>query len=156
MELLRLLQLPLQVPSLSLLLLVGALLGHHWTLLESSLSPKWGISPDLFWMVSLIQVFAIVLFCTIPSLLLRQLSLLMASSRVVTLVVTLLIVVTIGVYLLHINLLRDVLILASSLMLVRLDLARIGLALPERFVLFLLSTCAYTGLLFGRFLPDIG
>ena len=50
---------------------------------------------------------------------------LMASSRVMTLVVTLLVVITGGIYLLKLNMLTDVLILASALLLARLDLIRI-------------------------------
>ena len=61
----------------------------------------------------------------------RQVSLLMASSRVMTLG-DLLLVITAGIYLLRLDLLGDVLILASAVLLARLDLPRVGV-LPAPF-----------------------
>ena len=80
------------------------------------------MSAAWFWCLVLLQTQVVVVFCTMPDLLLRQVSLLMASSRVMTLVVTLLVVITGGIYLLKLNVLTDVLILASAVLLARLDL----------------------------------
>jgi hypothetical protein len=60
-----------------------------------------------------------------PDLLLRELSLLMASSKALTLVVTLLAVITGGLYLLHLAVFAEVLVLASATLLARLDLLRL-------------------------------
>ena len=55
---------------------------------------------NAFWGFVLIQTLVVVVICTMPDLLLRQVSLLMASSRVITLVVTLTLVITLGLFLL--------------------------------------------------------
>ena len=67
-----------------------------------------------------------------PDVLLRQMSLLMASSRVLSLVATLLLVITVGLYVLSLSLLSDVLILASAILLARLDLTRIKVVPPPQ------------------------
>ena len=52
----------------------------------------------------------------------------MAASKALTLVVTLLIVITGGLYLLHLAVLAEVLVLASAVLLARLDLSRLRIA----------------------------
>ena len=125
MGVLRLLSLPVRAPLLSVLFVVAVVLGNHWTLLQPQFSQARGISTEWFWAFGLIQVWVVVTICTMPDLLMRQVSLLMASSRVMTLVVTLLLVITAGIYLLRLDLLSDVLILASAVLLARLDLTRV-------------------------------
>ena len=99
------------------------------------------------------QVQVVVVFCTMPDLLLRQVSMLMASSRVMTLVVTLLVVITGGIYLLKLNVLTDVLILASAVMLARLDLIRIGVLPAAGICLCLMSVVVIGGIVSGTLLP---
>ena len=93
-----------------------------------------GIDVELFWIVELLQAVVLVVVCTIPDLILRQVSLLMAVSRAISLLVVLLLVITAGLYLLHLSLLADVLILASAILLARLDLTRIRV-FPSPFVM---------------------
>jgi hypothetical protein len=52
----------------------------------------------------------------------------MAASKALTLVVTLLIVITGGLYLLHLAVLTEVLALAAAVLLARLDLSRLRVA----------------------------
>ena len=88
-----------------------------------------------------------------PDLLLRQVSLLMASSRVMTLVVSLLVVITGGIYLLKLNVLTDVLLLASAVLLARLDLIRIGVLPAAGICLLLMSSVVIAGIVAGTLLP---
>ncbi|QEY32259.1 hypothetical protein EVJ50_08520 [Synechococcus sp. RSCCF101] len=125
MALLRLASIPLRAPMTLVLMGVSIYFGLHWTLLTPRAMALRGIEPQLFWSVELIQTTIVVVVCSLPQLLLRHLSLLMASSRVLTLVVTLLLVITAGLYLLNLRVLSEVLILASAVLLCRLDLTRI-------------------------------
>ena len=115
MPILRLLSLPVRAPLLTVLFFVAVLLGNHWQIVQPTFTSLYGVSAVWFWCFVLLQTQVVVVFCTMPDLLLRQVSLLMASSRVMTLVVTLLVVITGGIYLLKLNVLTDVLILASAL-----------------------------------------
>ena len=110
MVVLRFLVLPLRAPLLLLLFGVAVVMGNHWTLLQLHLENTRNISAELFWTVEVTQVLAVVVICTMPELLMRRLSLVMASSRVMTLLVTLLMVIVLGIYLLRLNLLSDLLI----------------------------------------------
>ena len=67
----------------------------------------------------------VVSFCTLPELVLRQISLFMAASKALTLVVTLLVVVVGGMYLLYMPGFADLLVLTAALLLARLDLVRL-------------------------------
>ena len=87
-----------------------------------------------------------------PDLLLRQLSL-MASSRVLSLVVTLSLVITVGLYLLSLSLLSDVLILASATLLARLDLSHIKVVPPPQLLAFWL-VIVVSGIWLGHGLPN--
>jgi hypothetical protein len=82
--------------------------------------------------------------------LLRQVSVLMIASRVLSLVITLLVVTMGGLYLLHLNVLANVLILASSVMLARLDLARIRIFNPPLLITGLLALIVLAGMTLGQ------
>ena len=88
--------------------------------------------------------------CTMPDLLLRELSQLMSASKALTLVVTLLIVITGGLYLLHLAVLSEVLVLASAVLLARLDLIRLRI-MPAPWLASLgLSGWVLLGILVGH------
>lgn len=93
--------------------------------------------PNLFWSLDCLHAALVVVICTMPDLLLQRVSSLMAASRVISLVITLLIVTIGGLYLLHLQVLSHVLILASGVLLVRVDLARIRVVPPP----VLLTVC---------------
>jgi hypothetical protein len=79
----------------------------------------------------------------------------MAASRVVSLVVTLLIVTVGGLYLLHLNVLSNVLILASAVLLARLDLLRLRLTPPAVLTALGLSLVVLVGAAVGRSLVGV-
>jgi hypothetical protein len=91
-----------------------------------------------------------VVLCTMPDLLLRELSLLMASSKALTLVVTLLSVITGGLYLLHMAVFSEVLVLASAVLLARLDLTRLRLAPSPQLAALAMSLWVLLGIAIGR------
>ena len=153
MPILRLLSLPVRAPLLTVLFLVAVLLGNHGQIVQPGFTSLYGVSAVWFWCLVLLQAQVVVIFCTIPDLLLRQVSLLMASSRVMTLVVTLLVVITGGIYLLKLNVLTNVLILASALMLARLDLIRIGVQPAAGICLLVMSLVVIGGIFAGTLLP---
>jgi len=94
----------------------------------------------------------VVFVCTMPELLLQRVSSLMAASRVISLVFTLLIVTIGGLYLLHLNVLANVLILASAVLLARLDLVRLRLLPPPWLSALALSVLVLFGSAVGRHL----
>ena len=153
MPILRLLSLPVRAPLLTVLFLVAVVLGNHWQIVQPSFTSLYGVSSAWFWCLVLLQAQVVVVFCMMPDLLLRQASMLMASSRVMTLVVTLLVVITGGIYLLKLNMLTDVLILASALLLARLDLIRIRVLPPASGRLLLMSIVVIGGIVVGTLLP---
>ena len=126
--------LPLRAPMLLVLLLVSGYMGLHWAevaplLLSRAETPlQLELAGPLFWPLQCLQALVVVVFCAMPDLLLRELSQLMAASKALTLVVTLLIVITGGLYLLHLAVLAEVLVLASAVLLARLDLSRLRIA----------------------------
>ncbi|MGB7565729.1 MAG: hypothetical protein WBM08_13400 [Prochlorococcaceae cyanobacterium] len=125
---LRYLTLPIRAPMTLLLLAVSVYMGAQWMAERQlpSLGAAQGIwlAYNIYWPMQCLQTLVVVMVCAMPDLLLRQLSLLMAASKAITLVVTLLMVITGGLYLLHLNVLADVVILACSVLLARLDLIR--------------------------------
>jgi hypothetical protein len=142
--LLRLVVLPLRAPLLLLLLAVAVYEGIHWNGAATQLS--------LAWVLECLQAVVVVLVCTMPDLLLQQVSSAMAASRVVSLVVTLLLVTVGGLYLLHLRVLANVLILAAAVLLARLDLARIRVA-PHPLVLSTaLTSLVLAGAALGRWI----
>jgi hypothetical protein len=140
--LLRLIVLPLRAPLLLLLLAVAVYEGIHWSGSATQLS--------LAWVLECLQAVLVVLLCTMPELLLQQVSNAMAASRVVSLVITLLIVTVGGLYLLHLRVLANVLILASAVLLARLDLARIRVAPPPLVLSASLTALVLAGAATGR------
>ena len=153
MPIVRLLSVPIRAPLLTVLFLVAVVLGNHWQIVQPTSSSLYGVSPAWFWFLLPLQAQVVVVFCMMPDLLLRQASMLMASSRVMTLVVTLLVVITGGIYLLKLNMLTDVLILASALLLARLDLIRIRVLPPASGRLLLMSIVVIGGIVVGTLLP---
>lgn len=133
MNLLRYALLPVRAPMLLLLFGVSTYLGSRWS---HTLDPQIfgnGLYRNLLLSVECLQALVVVVVCTIPDILLHQISTMMAYSRVVSLVGTLLLVITGGLYLLHLSVFSSVLILACSVLLVRLDFVRADMV-PRRFV----------------------
>jgi len=115
-ELLRYLLLPFRAPMLLILLLVSAYVGLDWSVSRAAL-PGHEAMDGLAWTMECLQAVVVVVLCTLPDLLLRQLSSLMATSRVVSLVATLLLVTLVGIYMLHLEMLANVLVLGCSVLL---------------------------------------
>ncbi len=147
---LRLLVVPFRAPSLLLLFGVAVVMGNHWSLLQSEQIDSLGIDVELFWIVEVLQAVLLVVVCTMPDLILRQVSLLMAASRAISLMVVLLLVITAGLYLLHLSLLADVLILASAVLLARLDLTRIRVVPPPVVMAIALGLILLGGIWIGQ------
>ena len=150
-RLLRLLTLPLRAPMLLVLLAVSVYEGLRWTGPAPSVAGGLLAIPALVWSIDCLHAVVVVLVCTIPDLLLQRVSNLMAASRVMSLVITLLIVTVGGLYLLHLNVLSNVLILASAVLLARLDLARIRVNPPPLRQAVLLVLLVLVGATIGRF-----
>ena len=159
MPILRLLLLPFRAPMLLVLLLVSAYLGFSWT----NLAPQVVALPwlpgngdhvrllrDLIIPLECLQAIAVVVICTVPDLVLRELSFFMARSKVLTLMTTLFLVITGGVYLMHLNVLTDVLLLGASVLLARLDLIRLRLPMNPFGVATGLSALVLAGVWLGH------
>ena len=153
MGLMRWLSLPLRAPLLILLFGVSAVMGHQWTLLAPRFSASSGLPLSMLFGLEVVQLLLVLILCTMPDLLMRRISMLMASSRSMTLLVTLLLVVGAGIYLLRLNVLSDMLIIASALLLARLDLVRVGLDATPVTSILLLGSLLFGGVVFGHFLP---
>ncbi len=142
--LLRLLVLPLRAPLLLLLLAISIYEGIHWSASSAQLS--------LAWVLECLQAVLVVLVCTMPDLLLQWMSGVMAASRVMSLVITLLLVTIGGLYLLHLRVLANVLVLACAVLLARLDLARVRVSPPPLVLSAGLTVLVLTGAVLGRLL----
>ena len=153
MGLMRWLSLPLRAPLLILLFGVSAVMGHQWTLLSPRFSASSVLPLPMLFGLEVVQLLLVLILCTMPDLLMRRISMLMASSRSMTLLVTLLLVVGAGIYLLRLNVLSDMLIIASALLLARLDLVRVGLDATPVTSILLLGSLLFGGVVFGHFLP---
>ena len=153
MGLMRWLSLPLRAPLLILLFGVSAVMGHQWTLFSPRFSASSGLPLPMLFGLEVVQLLLVLILCTMPDLLMRRISMLMASSRSMTLLVTLLLVVGAGIYLLRLNVLSDMLIIASALLLARLDLVRVGLDATPVTSILLLGSLLFGGVVFGHFLP---
>ena len=148
----ELLRLPLRAPMISVLFAVAVVMGHQWSMAQMQLFHSRTISLELLIAAELFQLVAVLVICTMPELLMQRISMVMASSRVMTLLVTLLSVIVLGIYLLRLNLLSELLILASALLLARLDLVRLGvMTSPQRSLLLGFVLVAGIGL--GHCLP---
>jgi len=147
--LLRYLLLPFRAPTLHILLLVSAYVGLDWSLSRGA-TPGQETIDGLSWAMECLQAVVVVVLCTIPDLLLRQVSSLMATSRVVSLVATLLIVTLVGIYILHIEMLADVLMLGCTVLLARLDMVRARVVPPPLVTVCLLILLVIGGASLGR------
>ena len=78
---LSLLLLPLRAPLLLLLLLISVYLGLHWSRPGSWADAGLSGVTDLIWSAECLQALIVVVVCTMPDLLLRRLSSIMAASR---------------------------------------------------------------------------
>lgn len=163
MAALRLLLLPFRAPMLLVLLAIAVFEGLHWS--QPGPGESLGAAPTtpmgaldaatlshLFWSIDCLHALLVVLACTMPELLIRQLSGLMAASRVVTLVVTLLLVTIGGLYLLHLEALANMLILGSAVLLARVDLARLRIVPPAQNLALAFTTLVLSGAALGRWL----
>ena len=74
----------------------------------------------------------------------------MSASRVISLVLTLLMVTMAGLYLLHMDVLANVLILGCAVLLARLDLVRARLVTPLWLTALALSLLVLGGVSLGR------
>ena len=157
MAMLRLLLLPLRAPMLLVLVVIAVYEGLQWSQpLEGASASGVGQLSSLFWSLDCLHALLVVVVCTMPDLLLQRISNLMAASRVVSLVITLLIVTVGGLYLLHLEVLANVLILGVSVLLARLDLARIRVAPPPMMLAGALGVLVLSGAWVGRWLASGG
>lgn len=155
-QLLALLLLPLRAPLLLVLFAISVYLGVHWSLSGAHQQLSAGPFSEVFWSIDCLHAVLVVFVCTMPELLLQRVSALMAASRVISLVFTLLIVTVGGLYLLHLNVLANVLILASAVLLARLDLVRLRLLPPPLLSAIGLSLLVLIGSAVGRHLAGNG
>lgn len=153
-NLLALLLLPLRAPLLLLLFAIAVYLGVHWSLNGMQQPPEALAFGHFYWSIDCLHAVLVVVVCTMPDLLLQRVSNLMAASRVLSLVMTLLIVTVGGLYLLHLNVLANVLILASGVLLARLDLLRVRLLPPPWLTAVALSLVVLLGVGLGRHLAE--
>ncbi len=147
---LSLILLPLRAPLLLLLLLVSTYLGMHWSRPGAWADAGTSGVTDLIWSAECLQALIVVVVCTMPDLLLQRIASIMAASRVASLVITLLLVVTGGLYLLHLDVLSNVLILSSSVLLARLDLVRLRVVPPPFVMTLILIVLVLGGISLGR------
>jgi hypothetical protein len=137
---------------LLLLLAISVYEGLHWSVPPAAPGAGWQEFTEIFWSIDCLHTVMVVVVCTMPDLLLQRVSNLMAASRVMSLIITLLVVTVGGLYLLHLKVLSSVLIMASSVLLARLDLARIRVNPPplQQALLMVLLVLGGAGL--GRWL----
>lgn len=150
MAILRFLAIPFRAPLVTVMFCVAILMGNHWSMIQEAR----GMNPQIFWYVEVVQAVVIVFICTMPDLFLRQVSMLMAMSRAISLVIVLLMVILGGLYLLRLSILSDVLILASSVLLARLDLARIKVISTPVTLSIALGGIVLFGIWIGQALPS--
>ena len=151
-RLIRLLSLPLRAPFLLVLVAVSLYEGLHWSTPELLSSRPLANLPSLLWSLDCLHALLVVLVCTMPDILLRRISIVMATSRVMSLVITLLLVTLGGLYLLHLKVLTNLLMLASAVLLARLDLARIRISPPPLKQLVVFSALVLISASVGRWL----
>lgn len=155
LPLLRWLTVPLRAPLVLLLVVVAGYIGTSWGPM-----PRDGESllALLGWYGSFdaLQTLLVVVVCSMPLRLLRAVTGVMAASQFMTLVLTLLIVTLGALYMLRLEALSRVLILAAAVLLARLDLARIRMV-PSPWRLSLgLSVLVMVSCGFGRWLVSRG
>jgi hypothetical protein len=145
----RYLLLPFRAPMLPILVMVSAYLGFDWTVNRPPGQDQASLEL-LVWTMECLQAVVVIVVCTLPDMLLRQISTQMATSRVVSLVATLLFVTLLGIYMLHLQMLANVLILGSSVLLARLDMVRVRLIPPPMMTVALLAVLVLGGATLGR------
>jgi hypothetical protein len=151
---LRLLLLPLQAPWLLVLMVVSTYLGLQWSRPMEAGGSTVSSLATLVWSAQCLHAVVVVIVCTLPHLLLSQMSTLMAANQVITLVITLLLVTIGGIYLLHLDVLSNVLILGSAVLLARLDLVRIRVVPPPLLMAVSMSLVVLSGINLGRWLSS--
>lgn len=129
---------------LLVLFAIGVYEGLSWGHGPAMASLPGGI-PNLLWSLDCLHALLVVVVCTMPDLLLQQVSSLMAASRVVSLVITLLIITVGGLYMLHLQVLSHVLIVAATVLLARVDLARIRVSPSPAVLAFAFSAIVLGG-----------
>ena len=129
---------------LLVLFAIGVYEGLSWGQGPAGMASLPGGLPNLVWALDCLHALLVVVVCTMPDLLLQQVSSLMAASRVASLVITLLIITVGGLYMLHLQVLSHVLIVASTVLLARVDLARIRVS-PSPAVLALAFSAIVLG-----------
>jgi hypothetical protein len=137
---------------LLVLVAVSVYEGLHWSTPELLSSRPLANLPSLLWSLDCLHALLVVLVCTMPDILLRRISIVMATSRVMSLVITLLLVTLGGLYLLHLKVLSNLLMLASAVLLARLDLARIRISPPPLKQLVVFGGLVLLSASFGRWL----
>jgi len=153
----RLLLLPLRAPMLLVLVAIAVYEGLQWSQpLQGSVPSGMSQLSSLFWSLDCLHALLVVVVCTMPDLLLQRVSSLMAASRVMSLVISLLIVTVGGLYLLHLKVLTNVLILGTTVLLARLDLARVRVAPPPLLMAAVLGVLVLAGAGVGRWLASSG
>ncbi|MBM5813912.1 MAG: hypothetical protein FJ062_04010 [Cyanobacteria bacterium M_DeepCast_100m_m1_067] len=157
MAMVRLLLLPVRAPMLLVLAAIAVYEGLQWSQpLEGAGASGMGQLSSLFWSLDCLHALLVVVVCTMPDLLLQRISNVMAASRVMSLVITLLIVTVGGLYLLHLKVLTNLLILGSTVLLARLDLARVRVAPPPLLLAGALGGLVLAGAGVGRWLASSG
>jgi hypothetical protein len=134
---------------LLVLFAIGVYEGLSWGHGPAMASLPGGI-PNLLWSLDCLHALLVVVVCTMPDLLLQQVSSLMAASRVVSLVITLLIITVGGLYMLHLQVLSHVLIVAATVLLARVDLARIRVSPSPAVVALAFSAIGLVGVSLGH------
>ncbi|MDA0717814.1 MAG: hypothetical protein O2839_06285 [Cyanobacteria bacterium] len=157
MAILHLLLIPLRAPMLLVLMVISVYEGLQWSQpLEAAAASGMGQLFSLFWSLECFHALLVVVVCTMPDLLMQRISNLMSASRVLSLVFSLLIVTVGGLYLLHLQVLTSVLILGTTVLLSRLDLARIRVAPPPVLLSGVLGVLVLSGAWVGRWLASGG
>jgi hypothetical protein len=151
-SILELLLVPIQAPMLLVLVAVSTHLGMHWSRPLETGDTNLTALGSLVWSAECLQALVVIMICTMPELLISQVSTIVAKSRTISLVLTLLFVTILGLYLLNIQELANVLMLGSSVLLARLDLVRIRLIPPPAVVFVSISVVVIGGVSFGRML----
>ncbi|MCU0528321.1 MAG: hypothetical protein MUD04_02260 [Cyanobium sp. Prado107] len=152
---LRLLLLPLRAPLLLVLVGVAVYVGTSWHLAEPKTHGLLGLL-GWVWSLDALHTLLVVVVCCMPVRLLRGITGLMATSQVVTLVLTLLIATLTALYLLRLHVLSRVLILGSAVLLARVDLARVRVVPPPLVLSFSLGLLVLVSGATGRWLVSRG
>ncbi|HBP53281.1 MAG TPA: hypothetical protein DD643_02510 [Synechococcus sp. UBA8638] len=115
----------LRIPTVLLALALLFYFGHIWTLRAAN-TPLFPLnashSAGLYWLFIMAQLQYLVLFCTMPGLVLRRLTMPVTTSRFASLLVGFPVGLAVAAGLIRLQALGHGLILAAALLLARLDL----------------------------------